>query len=280
MIISQLTGGMGNQMFQYSCGFAVAQRLKVPHKYYFESFEGNTPRSFELGCFTISSEKATTAEITKVRDVTPFTLLRNSTHIYKEPHFEYDKNIMTVSDQTELQGYWQSDKYFSPYENELKKQFLFSKPLTRRNKELLEKYAKNTLVSLHVRRGDYVSNAAAHQFHGLTTLDFYKTAVSVLLKKFKNVVFLIFSDDPQWVQDNLQDTGKCIFVTWNQGAQSYNDLHLMSKCHHHILANSSFSWWGAWLSNHSPHIVIAPKKWFNDFTINTSDLLPSSWIRL
>lgn len=147
-----------------------------------------------------------------------------------------------------------------------------------------EQVAQNILsvnaVSLHVRRGDYVSNLTINQFHGTCSLEYYNQAIAQIAKKVETPHFFVFSDDPEWVKSNLKIDYSITIVDHNNADKNYEDIRLMSLCKHHIIANSSFSWWGAWLCRNPNKIVIAPLKWFNDKSINTTDLIPDGWIKI
>jgi hypothetical protein len=139
---------------------------------------------------------------------------------------------------------------------------------------------EESAVSIHVRRGDYVSDAGTNRFHGTCSVDYYHDAVDRISGFAPASHFFVFSDGIDWAKENLRLRQPVTYVDFNDGEKNYEDLRLMSLCKHHIIANSSFSWWGAWLNPNPDKIVIAPKKWFNDPSINTDDLIPNSWLRL
>lgn len=196
-----------------------------------------------------------------------------------EPHFHYWPGIMEVSHNAYLAGYWQSEKYFSDVAETVRADFTFRLSLSRQNAELAERIGQTMAVSLHIRRGDYASNPKANAAHGLCSLEYYRQAVQHVAEHIECPEFFIFSDDIAWAKSNLKIDFPCWYVDQNQGAESYNDMRLMSLCRHHIIANSSFSWWGAWLNPHPDKTVVAPKKWFaNDG--NVEDLFPASWVTL
>ena len=134
-------------------------------------------------------------------------------------------------------------------------------------------------VSLHVRHGDYVTNADTNSFHGVCSLDYYKNAVSKI-KQEMPLPFFIFSDDIIWAKENLDFIGNMTFIEYNGATPDHEEMYLMSLCQHNIIANSSFSWWGAWLNQNPNKIIIAPQNWFNDVSLDTKDLIPNEWIRL
>jgi hypothetical protein len=196
-----------------------------------------------------------------------------------EPYFHYWPEIKNVPRDCYLRGYWQSEKYFQEAAPTIRKDFTFKKTLTKENSDLAERIREKNAVSLHVRRGDYVRNPKTAATHGLCSLDYYQAAIRYISKQVEQPFFFIFSDDITWVKKHLEMNFPCRYIDHNSGADSYNDMHLMSLCRHHIIANSSFSWWGAWLSSHKNKIVVAPKKWFaNDNS--TTDLFPQGWVHL
>jgi hypothetical protein len=176
-------------------------------------------------------------------------------------------------------GYWQSEKYFSEFSQQIRRDFSFCKPLSSDNEEFANEINHINAVSLHVRRGDFVNNPTTLATHGLCSLDYYRAAVQYISYRVNQPHFFIFSDDIAWTKENLEIVFPCHYVDHNQGAESHNDMRLMSLCQHHIIANSSFSWWGAWLNPSKEKIVIAPKRWFAK-QIDTRDLLPPSWVVL
>lgn len=193
-----------------------------------------------------------------------------------EPHFQYWPDFIGVSADSYLVGYWQSEKYFHHFEHQIRSDFKFFLPMNGKNTQLSEEIAKVNSVSLHVRRGDYVSNKANSAIHGLCSIAYYQKAIEYISENVSEPHYFIFSDDISWVKENLHIAHPCIFVENNFGSESYNDMRLMSLCQHNIIANSSFSWWGAWLNKNKNKIVVAPRKWFaNDNVID--DLIPQSW---
>jgi hypothetical protein len=136
-------------------------------------------------------------------------------------------------------------------------------------------------VSVHIRRGDYANNQINLDKFGLCSLDYYQNAVSFLREKLQADIYcIIFSDDPTWVSNNWNIDVKHCIINHNDEKHNYEDLRLMTYCHHHIIANSTFSWWGAWLSKKTDGVTIAPKQWFAQPNINTQDIIPQGWIKL
>lgn len=286
MIISQLIGGLGNQMFQYAFGYVISKRLRVEHKLYFASDIGTTPRNFELSLFNISAKQVLKQEAKFVSGNS--SIIRNlickfkpsKFHIVSELGSEHRSYRQKIKDNSILKGYWQSEKYFIDYEPEIRREFSFNEKLEGKNKYLAEIINKSDAVSIHIRRGDYLSDKNTNAFHGICDLEYYKNAMKTIEKKIKRPTYFFFSDDPAWVKKNLLSKYETHYIDWNSGEESYRDMQLMSLCDHNIIANSSFSWWGAWLNNNPSKIVIAPKIWYRDGSINTKDLVPDKWVRI
>lgn len=289
MIISKIIGGLGNQMFQYAAGRALSigneQRLILD----ISDFDGyELHQGFELqrvfsGSFEIASKVdvrgllgwQSPSIIQRILVRRPFDNIFEK-RVVVEPHFHYWPEIKNVSGNLFLSGYWQSEKYFSNVISQLRSDFLFRLPMGNKNTDLANMINRVNAVSLHVRRGDYVSNSKTHANHGLCSLDYYRAAIRHVSARIENPYFFIFSDEISWVKDNLEMNFPCQYIDHNQGAESYNDMRLMSLCRHHIIANSSFSWWGAWLNFKPEKIVVAPRKWFENDN-NVKDLIPCEW---
>ena len=196
-----------------------------------------------------------------------------------EPHFKYWPGILNVGTNCYLCGYWQSERYFQPFSDVIRKEFAFRSPVVGRNQDLAQQIAGCQAISLHIRRGDYVSDRKTSQLMEVCSDFYYRAAIRFIADRVEQPVFFIFSDDLVWAKQNLHLAAPHVFVEHNSGSESYRDMQLMSLCRHHIIANSSFSWWGAWLNPSTNKIVIAPKKWFAGPT-DTSDLIPSGWCEL
>ncbi len=196
-----------------------------------------------------------------------------------EPHFHYWPGICNVPLPNYLMGYWQSERYFADVAQTIRTDFTFRQPMIGRNHELVEEIGAVNAVSLHVRRGDYANNLRTKATHGVCPLDYYEAAIRYIAERVEAPHYFVFSDDMEWVRANLRIQLPCSYVDHNQGAESYNDMRLMSLCKHHIIANSSFSWWGAWLNPCDDKVVVAPKNWFANSN-DTKDLLPFGWATL
>jgi hypothetical protein len=209
----------------------------------------------------------------------PLLKLLRGNQLVIEPHFQYWPAINDLSPDCYLYGYWQSEKYFQSIEEIIRSDFQFCLPLDTRN-ALLASEIQNTLsVSIHIRRGDYLSNYRTSKIMHVCDIGYYQKAIHYLSEQLKDPVFFIFSDDMMWVKKNLSVPGEIRFIDHNFGKESYRDMQLMSLCKHNIIANSSFSWWGAWLNANPNKLVVAPRIWFVNNN-DDRDLIPEKWTRL
>jgi len=292
VIVTKIIGGLGNQMFQYAAGIALALEKNTTLALDVSGFENyELHQGFELqrvfnSIFEIASKAdiqrllgwQSSPRVQRIVSRKPFSLLRNKNFIV-EPHFQYWPSINYLTGDCYLSGYWQSEKYFSDVADQIRESFTFKIPLENQNAELAKQISQVNSVSLHVRRGDYANNPKTISTHGLCSLEYYESAISYLTERVQQPDFFIFSDDIEWVKNNLKIDYPHQYVEHNLGSESYNDMRLMSMCQHHIIANSSFSWWGAWLNPNMDKIVVAPKCWFANQT-DLQDLLPTGWKKL
>ena len=288
MIIIRLIGGLGNQLFQYALARRLSLLHDVPLKLDISQFETYKLRRYSLNVFNIIEDYATEGDIVRIKEK-GFASFRRLTEkllpYYKrsyihERSFHFDPNILKSSKDVYLEGYWQSERYFKYIEDIIRREFTVKIKPDAINERTTEHINIVNAVSLHIRRADYASNAAIYQFHGTCTLAYYQQAVEIISQKVSSPHFFVFSDDILWAKENLMLTYPTIFISHNNANKDFEDLRLMIQCKHHIIANSSFSLWGAWLNNNPDKIVIAPKKWFNDESIDTKDLFPEEWIRI
>lgn len=281
-IIVKILGGMGNQMFQYAAAKSLAFHSKTELLLDTESLHRHGERPFDLSHFNIKDKIATTNDFKKLGlSFLAYPLIRLKKHpqYYGEKDFSFNKEFSQLKVPLYLDGYFQSEKYFLSIQSELKSILSFKAQNNENEKKLLDKINEVTAISLHVRRGDYVTNPKAQSKMGNLGLGYYEKAMKVIEEKVTNPVYFIFSDDAEWVKANLKISQPHHYVTGNSGAEAFRDMRLMSRCHHHIIANSSFSWWGAWLNSKFDKIVIAPKIWFRDGT-SDADLIPTNWLRV
>jgi len=268
-IVTCLIGGLGNQMFQYAAGRALANRLGIPLYIDRRGFEEYKLHQYGLHHFSLNTE-----------DMPPEMSLQDL-HVVDEKHFHYNPDFFMLGDGSYIRGYWQTEKYFTDIRSLIFQEFQISTPISIQNQLTLNKINSANSVSLHIRRGDYVSNPEANVIHGTCSLEYYQSALSYMQSNVgDDIVVFVFSDDLTWVAENMNFSLPVIYVANNDADHNYEDLRLMSACQHHIIANSSFSWWGAWLGCNPAKKVIAPKRWFANAPHNTCDLLPSSWITM
>lgn len=282
MIIIRLIGGLGNQMFQYAAASALANRLDIELVLDIRGFDNYNLREYGLSSLKIKSRIATEAELKKFPNWQRrfFEVLNKfvkvNSKFYIEPFFEYNKKWDTLQDSIHLSGYFQSEKYFLNIREKLLHEFMPLKKIDTNNQLIINKVLSCESVSLHVRRGDYVSVQKNLEIIGVCGLDYYKKAISQMREKLLNPVFFVFSNDMDWARDNLLLGQDAVFVEGNADSPEM-DIFIMSQCRHHIIANSSFSWWGAWLSQNKEQRVIAPSPWFESSKLTDIDLLPASW---
>ncbi len=292
MVIVKLIGGLGNQLFQYAAGYCLAERhktlLKLDASHLNTDPQGAfTKREFELNIFKLEPVFATGAEtspfLKKSSSRISRTVARKLPGLFTKLYIAesgnaYHKKFSTYPADTYLDGFWQSEHYFKPVEDSIRKEFIFRNPATGANEELIRKITQVNAVSLHVRRADYVNNKQVNNYLGTCSVDYYQKAVNLLQEKCGPVELFIFSDDIPWCRENLQWELPHTYIEHNSGKNSWEDMRLMSHCKHNIIANSSFSWWGAWLNNNKAKLVVAPQKWFR--SVENPDIYPTGWIKL
>ena len=285
MIYVRIRGGLGNQLFQYSAARSLADRLNV--NLGLDTREYNAGSPFEMGLkhFNIRAEFNPKGLIKhKENGFSKYILdiaLGNHKNVYKETNLGFNNLFHSLPNKTYLKGYWQSEKYFENNQKNIFKDLQIITPQSKKNIKILENISKTNSVSLHIRRGDYVTNSAYNMKHGTCSLDYYKKSVDYLSKSLnKNFTIFAFSDDPEWVFKNLKLPMDIQFIEHNSSKKNYEDLRLMSQCNHNIIANSSFSWWGAWLNKSPKRTIISPKEWYIDKNIKNIDIIPNNWIKI
>ena len=285
MIYVRIRGGLGNQLFQYSAARSLADRLNV--NLGLDTREYNAGSPFEMGLkhFNIRAEFNPKGLIKHRKNgFSKYILdiaLGNHKNVYKETNLSFNNLFHSLPNKTYLKGYWQSEKYFENNQKNIFKDLQLIAPQSKKNIKTLENISKTNSVSLHIRRGDYVTNSAYNMKHGTCSLDYYKKSVDYLSKYLnKNFTIFAFSDDPEWVFKNLKLPMDIQFIEHNSSKKNYEDLRLMSQCNHNIIANSSFSWWGAWLNKSPKRTIISPKEWYIDKNIKNMDIIPNNWIKI
>ena len=288
MIVVRLCGGLGNQLFQYATGRRLAHarraELVLDLGWYARMPSSDTPRAYELGQYPILARPATPGEalwcrLHEGRLLRRLSFLPRRWRHLREKSFEFDSLVLNLPDDTYLDGYWQNHRYFEDIADLIRNELTPIAPFGPQDEKVAALMAEGDAVSVHVRRGDYVTHRTAAVTHGLCSLDYYKAALARVLPHVARPRFFVFSDDPAWARENLPLPGHVIFVDHNGPVAAFQDLRLMSLCNHQITANSSFSWWGAWLNPQSDKIVVTPRQWFAD-PRNIGPLTPDGWIRL
>lgn len=292
MIITNLIGGLGNQMFQYAAAKSISVKYNTPLLLDIDGFNNYTLHNgFELKrVFNISAEIASKAEKNQVLGIYSSEIIRKllkrlnfgkliPSFLVLEPSFKYWPKIINVPLDCYLDGYWQSDKYFKEIEGVIRSDFNFQIPLSDENRYLASIIENSNSISLHIRRGDYAKDLKTLSTHGLCSIDYYDSAIGYILGKIQSPYFFIFSDDIDWAKENIKLDFPCLFINNNVRENSYVDMQLMSMCKHNIIANSSFSWWGAWLNKNESKVVVAPQKWFVS-NLEIDDLIPENWVTL
>ena len=288
MVISQILGGLGNQMFQYAAARALALSRAQPLLLDLVAFSGyKLHNGFELDrVFMIDSAATKTTDLLPVLGWRTPTLVRKvlkrslfaplrGAHLAIEPAPNYWARLQSMESPLYMMGYWQSERYFLMQENTIRKDFVFRHALDGRNAAIAEEIAERPSVSVHLRRGDYLSD----KIMNVCSTDYYRSAAKYMEERIGRPAYFVFSDDADWVRSHVDFLPGATFIDHNKGPDSYQDMQLMSRCKHHIIANSSFSWWGAWLNPSAEKIVVAPCTWFRDGG-DDSDLVPSQWTRL
>lgn len=295
MIVARMDGGLGNQMFQYALASILAQRNSdsvLLDKSFFDQTEkrlGHTPRKFELAVFNNAYTFASNTDLLFFKQLSVFNKLKrelgiNYPKMYQEPSFCYNKKALALQTPVYIKGFFQSYKYFIGYEKLIRELFTFPlESLDVVNEKLMATIKNTNAIAIHIRRGDYINDLTTQQYHGNCSVEYYLEAIALVATKVNDMKLFFFSDDSEWVKEQFESLPyPKIFVDHNAGESSWKDMLLMCSCKHNIIANSSFSWWAAWLNTNPQKMVVAPKKWFvkSEADMNTSDLIPPQWIRL
>jgi hypothetical protein len=289
MIITRIHGGLGNQLFQFAAGYALARRLGVPHRLDLGTFVHERERDFGLSALGIEFEAATPEE---TRALAPqwgpwwknkYILLRQrltpfaSRRWVKEENFDFDERLLKVRGPAYLDGWWQSEKYFADASNEIRGQYLPRLAPSPRAAERARSLEGAVSVAVHVRRGDYVANSDASQFHGTCSAAYYEEACLRISRDLPGALFCVFSDDPDWARASLRIPARTEHLSERGPLAAHEDFFLMCQCRHFVIANSTFSWWPAWLADSQGQRVIAPRRWFRGFDVNPADRFPADW---
>lgn len=294
MIIVKLQGGLGNQLFQYAFGKAMAYKHGVPlvldaSLYSLKNFGSDTPREYKLDNFNIEAEVRhepadflgkilSRPYLKKVLSYFEKVGLKPWGHFVKEHGMEF-KEQPYYPPTTYYLGFFQSEKYFKAYTQDIRKQFTLAKPVSNEFSRLESKIKEGESVSIHIRRGDFLTHPGSLKHVGFADLSYFERAINYVEKEKPNCRFFVFSDDIQWAKKNIKTKSPITFIS-HPNLTDCEELILLSMCKHDIISNSTFSWWGAWLNQNPDKIVIRPKRWFNNPALSSDDLLPPDWIAL
>jgi hypothetical protein len=284
-------GGLGNQLFQYAC--ARAHSFKTGGNVVLDPWRANRGRTrpLELQHFNINARFASTFE-TAICRLVDSSRLRPVAKIARKfvpglipavvrrKKNDYMPQIFDVSGSIFMDGWFQTELYFCDYRERLLPELSFRDPPDRANAEWLEKIRNCDAVSLHVRRGDYISDPFIAKEIGTCSLEYYRAAIELIAQRLETPTYFVFSDDPEWTRQNLPVPEPRHFISHNFGKADREDMRLMSACKHFIIANSTFSWWGAWLATNPEKIVTAPRRWFANPSYSDKDIVPMAWIRV
>jgi hypothetical protein len=275
MLYIKIHYGLGNQLFQYALARSLSTRKELDYRldtsFFATSVFQKHPRVYQLNQFNIQEKLATPEELRpfvqpsllekRWRSLELRLLPYHKQSFVSEKRLDFDENIFRVRDEAYLLGYWQDIRYFSDIEAPLREELTFRCPPKGRNKELLDRIVNTSSISLHIRRGDYLTDSFTIANVGRCDMDYYQRAVEEIAREITDPIIYVFSDDPDWVKENFRIPFQLVFVDNNPEEKAVEDLRLMSACRYHITANSSFSWWGAWLSAHPEKKVITPRIW-------------------
>jgi hypothetical protein len=280
MVIVQIIGGLGNQMFQYAFykslqdkGIKVYADLSDFEQYTLHNgyelerifnLKVKKPSKFLLNLFRPNQSKWIFRKLKRILNL-------KKAYRVEENEFCFDASFLSNKNHY-YSGYWQSEGYFLNIADKIRYDFKFPEIPGTENQTVLQQIINTESVAIHVRRGDYLKNSL---LGGICDLGYYDQAILSINSKIKDAQFFVFSDEMAWCRQNL-NLKNATYIDWNKGSNSYLDMQLMSNCKHNIIANSSFSWWGAWLNNNKAKIVVAPKKWIND---SSSTLALKEWIK-
>lgn len=268
MVISKIKEGLGNQLFQYAAARSLSLRHHAPVLMDISHYFASAVRKFELAYFNIPRIET---------DLEPYAEMIFG--VYKEPHFHYDPAFNQSHGDVYLDGFWQSEKYFKGIRSRLLEELKVKETYVSHLQSKVNIMKIEHSVAVHIRRGDYLSKRFSDT-HGVLPYDYYIKAIALLADKLLPVKLYFFSDDMEWAREHIKTDHPHEFISGDLTRDHIEDFHLMCQCKHHIIANSSFSWWAAWLNDYPEKKVISPEKWFNNLPHDTKDLIPETWIKI
>jgi hypothetical protein len=290
MIISRIHGGLGNQLFQYAVAKSLSLKFGLPFKLDLSPMHNQSLRNFDLEEFALDLSIASPNDLKRT---IPFNnnliirinryLQRIGMNVFNTIYFEKElfkfQDIELNNPSIYLYGYWQSYKYFDDFRSEIFSNLELKEGLDEKNLRVKSAMQETSSISLHIRRGDYVKNLKTLAVHGVLGIEYYHNAINALNDCVESPEYFIFSDDLQWARDHLSRDANFNYIDINAEGKAVHDFELMRHSKHNIIANSTFSWWPAYLNNYANKKVIAPKRWLNQNKV-FHDLLPSEWIKI
>lgn len=274
-------------MFEYASGCGIAKKTGQDLRFDLSGLNtapGDTKRHYQLNIFNAPLKFASQEELKRFTLEKRFpkisALLKkigmNIPSYVVEKNVNFNEKVFSFKGDVYLDGYWQSEKYFKHIEDDIKKSFTLKNQSSEQARELIKSAKKENSVAVQVRRRDYVTNPKTAVLHGALGPEYYQKAISYIQSRVNNPVFFVISDDPEWVRRNIKTYSEMIFPT----VSDHDQMRIMKSCKHHIIANSSFGWWGAYLGSNPNKIVVAPQKWFAGLDCNIDDRLPQEWIKI
>jgi hypothetical protein len=301
LIIVKIQGGIGNQLFEYVFARALSEKFKVPFALDLSNYDPDPgvqsidkefKRGYGIGRFHTIERVASPQEIESLmryrRRPGRQWFLRNRlwadpARYIQERQYHFDPACASPTALEEgksiyLDGFWQTEMYFKDIESIIRRELTWKEEPDADNAAMGDTIRTSNAVSLHVRRGSFIL-PQYRSYHGICPPEYYAEAIRIIMERVSDPHFFIFSDDMPWVKEHLKIDAPITYVDINDGSKDYEDLRLMSLAKHHIIANSTFSWWGAWLAGNSDKVVVAPDKMLVK-KIAKSDLIPSGWVVL
>lgn len=298
MTIFALSGGLGNQMFEYAN--YLSQKIEQNRYVYINSYcikRHKEHNGYELSkVFHILDDSVCIHDFI-MRVVRKLLIFKDKNNyknivsvilkimnlfgihiIYENPHLSFDERKSYRKKGLNIYfGSCVSEKFFKSNEAVIRETFLFDETiLNETSKNISNKILQTESVSIHIRRGDYLLEKGKINFNNICTSDYYKKALRYISTKIFDPSFFVFSDDIEWTKDNL-GISNAVYIEHNKGTDSWQDMFLMSKCKHHIVANSTFGWWGAWLDENKDKIIVAPSRYC---VPDVPDIFPDEWIKI
>lgn len=302
MIVVAILEGLGNQMFQYATARAQSLKLGVPLALDTRWFEHCSRREYGLKHFSISTP---ILDETKASEWIPLKIFKqyfgfdrrrwyerlaqriylrvrtmNRRKILEQKSHALDPRVLNLNDGTYLLGFWEAVSYFSAYREVLLKDFVQPRVLGNRAQELADAIDPEHSVAVHVRRGDRLTNAVYAERHGIVGEDYYGEALTIIRSKVDRPQLVVFSDNQGVAQAMFGDEKNVLFIEHSGDVSDMEEHALMRRCQHFVIANSTFSWWAAWLATNSKKVVVAPQPWFTAESEEPKDIIPEGWIRV